>query len=110
MFAAIGKTDQSALRQILPAVLPGQTERLLLATITANEQSKIRAEQVKLQAETEEALVREVIPALRLTGPAGLDAFKNLQAAFNRLSDSDKAEIFPPAPPSEVRSKSGGNG
>jgi len=110
MIAAFDKTDQSALKQILPAVIPGQTERVLLATLNAREQAKTRAAQIKLQAETDEALVREMKEALDLDRPAQLDAFKNLQAAFNRLPASVQADIFRSAPAGDGGSKRGGNG
>jgi hypothetical protein len=110
MIAAFDNTDQSALKQILPAVIPGQTERVLLATFNAREQAKTRAAQIKIQGEADEALVREMKTALDLDHPDQLVAFKNLQAVFNRLPASVQADIFRTPSAGDRGSKSGGNG
>lgn len=111
MIAALDKTKQNtSFRDILPALIPGQTGRLLLATVKAREQARIREDQIKSQAEADEALVREMKTALRLERRDQLDPLKALKAAFNRLPASVQGDIFQSAPPPAGGTKSGGNG
>jgi hypothetical protein len=105
LLAAVDKPNQKALfTQILPAMIPGQQPRLLLATVSAKKQ-------IAIQTETEGNLVKEAVKAGNLKSPADLDRFPALLAAFNRLPASIQSTVFPAAPPrGDAGTKSGGNG
>lgn len=104
LLAATDKPNQKALfQQILPALVPGSsTQRLVVATISAKKQ-------IKIQAETEEHLIRDAIRAGKFVSSADLADFPALDAAFKRLPPAVQSSIPFPGTPRGGGGRSGGD-